>query len=387
MLNKDEILFSEYSDESVDVEFGRGITPEYEDFVVRSFLSKGMREAPTLQKSAYTKTRTFTANGDIPVYDRTITSQKLWNSVVKQNSKALDLADKLIKSLEDATKNDQPNQLSNRTPVNSSSGWSQDQATGAFHHKIHGVISINKTPNGFSVRHHGSGMSPDLGTYKTPQEAGAKIREHMSTLGSMKPAKMAPTVKSEIEKSNYGPKGMSQYNPVDNIKRKANNTGDTAGQGPNTNVKSYSSKPGQLSAKAQAALEAARMKEKNKQQPVKVYSKEEIEEMNRQRAMQKSAPEWTEDEMANKLSSIIPFGQKANLQPSNEEFEQGMLNAGIAVTQQQLDEMNKGWGGAIADFFAEASKPISSRFSSEEEELAYWNSIRVVGKPDNGPGY
>lgn len=61
-----------------------------------------------------------------------------------------------------------------------------------------------------------------------------------------------------FEKSNYGPKGTAagaQYSPHENQERKANNTGDVAGQGPNRNVKSYSSKPGQLSAKQQAARE------------------------------------------------------------------------------------------------------------------------------------
>lgn len=387
MFNKSEILFSEYTDKSIDVEFGRDVTPEYEEFVVNSFLSKGMKEISTLQKSAHSKVRTFTIDGSQTSPIRSISSQKLWDSIVKKNSKALDLADKLIKSLEGFSKAGEPN----RATVHG--GWVQDKSTGQMSHKIHGTIKVNKTPEGaFNVRHHGNGMAPDLGTFATPQEAGAKIKDHMNTLNGMKPAKMAPTVKSEeddkeLDKSNYGPKGMDQYNTVDNINRKANNVGDVAGEGPNTNVKAYSSKPGQLSAKAQAALEAARMKDKNKQQPVKVYSKEEIEDMNQQRALKKNAPEWSDDELANKLSSIIPFGQKANLQPTNDEFAQGMLNSGIAVTPSQVEQMNKGWGDGISDFFTEASKPISSRFASEEEELAFWDSIKIAVRDNSGSGY
>jgi hypothetical protein len=56
----------------------------------------------------------------------------------------------------------------------------------------------------------------------------------------------------EVEKSNYGPKGAGLYDPTVNIERKKNNTGDVVGEGPNSNAKSYSTKPGQLSAKQQA---------------------------------------------------------------------------------------------------------------------------------------
>ena len=66
------------------------------------------------------------------------------------------------------------------------------------------------------------------------------------------------------------------YRLEDNVKRKSNNTGDvveTAGK--NQNVKSWSSKPGQLSARQQANLEAKKYQELNKQQEVKRYTKEE----------------------------------------------------------------------------------------------------------------
>lgn len=73
--------------------------------------------------------------------------------------------------------------------------------------------------------------------------------------------------------SNYGPKKAKLYNPADNANRKANNTGDQTGFGANTNTKSYSSKPGQLSAKAQASVE--QKKAKKLSGPVKILSDEE----------------------------------------------------------------------------------------------------------------
>ena len=69
-------------------------------------------------------------------------------------------------------------------------------------------------------------------------------------------------VSNEIKKSNYGPKGAGLYDPTANIERKARNTGSVAGEGKNSNVKSFSTKPGQLSAKQQA--EEMHSKRKNK---------------------------------------------------------------------------------------------------------------------------
>lgn len=195
---------------------------------------------------------------------------------------------------------------------------------------------------------------------------------------------------SNLTKSNYGPKDMDLYNPTDNIKRKANNIGDEIKDiGKNKNVKAYSSKPGQLSAKAQAQLQSAQDKKKSAAMPVKSYSPEELAAMTIERKakpVNKSRPEWDEDDMANALAKIAPLGQPS-LQPSNKEFEQAALNSGMAVTQKQADALNKNWGGAIQDFFSEASKPISSRFASEEEEAAYWASIKIADRDNGSSGY
>ena len=78
-----------------------------------------------------------------------------------------------------------------------------------------------------------------------------------------------------IRKSNYGPKGAGQYTPEDNAKRKMNNTGDAVSVGPNQNVKSYSTKPGQLSTKSSATLEASKYRKLSAKNPVKVFSEEE----------------------------------------------------------------------------------------------------------------
>lgn len=77
--------------------------------------------------------------------------------------------------------------------------------------------------------------------------------------------------------SNYGPKKLKLYNTNDNLKRKSSRTSEELELGPNSMVRSYSTKPGQLSSKSQAEADTKRYARLNKKQPVKVFSKEEIE--------------------------------------------------------------------------------------------------------------
>lgn len=102
--------------------------------------------------------------------------------------------------------------------------------------------------------------------------------------------------------------------------------------------------------------------------------------------VRKSLPQWTEDEAARALAKIAPLG-KQKLQPTNSDMEQSAINMGLAVTEQQAEAMEKGHQSAITDWFAEAMKPISQRFSSPEEEEAYWASVRVSDRDDGKSGY
>lgn len=227
--------------------------------------------------------------------------------VVKKS--ALEMADDLIKSLEGMSKTipPTPSTAPLRTPMSTpKSGWSQDPSSGAFHNKLHGVISTVKQPSGdYGVVHNGK----HLGDFPSVEHAGAKIKEHMNWLGSLKQGKAAyPSASGKIIKS--------------------------------------------------------------EEEPVK-----------------KSLPQFSENELAQKLSSVIPFNNKVNLQPTNEQFEQELIRQGIAVTPDQLEDMNKNWQGTMNNFFAEASKPLTQRFASEEEEAAYWASIKITDKGNDGPGY
>ncbi len=81
--------------------------------------------------------------------------------------------------------------------------------------------------------------------------------------------------------SNYGPKQYKLYSFENNLKRKSNRTGDLVeGIGQNEAVKAYSTKPGQLSSKAQAAQEQRKVRRLSG--PVKTYTSEEIQQLNKQ---------------------------------------------------------------------------------------------------------
>lgn len=201
----------------------------------------------------------------------------------------------------------------------------------------------------------------------------------------------------EMNKSGYGPKGAGQYSSADNARRKTNNLSESTGVGPNNNVKAYSTKPGQLSGKASADLTARIQNKANKKQPVKQFSPEEVAHMNAARGLKKSAwgqhlpfpsaetyeqeYEQGEDAAAAQLARMM--NSKAmfsnHQQPSKAEFDAAGETMGFAVTEEMAKNAEQAWHGTINNWMLEASKPISQRFSSEAEEIAYWDSIKVNG--------
>lgn len=220
----------------------------------------------------------------------------------------------------------------------------------------------------------------------------------------------------EVEKSGYGPKGAGQYSLAENIRRKANNTGDAVGAGPNVNVKSYSSKPGQLSAKQAATVESKKLAIINRKQPVKLATPEEIDVENKKRGLtkswgqhlpfpsaeeeimklagvvQKSGEESSAQQLADllagkKMLGDIPVGMRhmfndSPAQPNDQQmFGHLEVTEGMAKTAQ--DKWNKGAFG----WLAEAQKPIAQKFRSEEEESAYWNNIKVSDRDEGQSGY
>ncbi|CAM6003910.1 unnamed protein product [Sphagnum balticum] len=201
----------------------------------------------------------------------------------------------------------------------------------------------------------------------------------------------------DLDKSNYGPKGAKQYSAADNVKRKMNNTGDQTGMGQNVNTKSYSTKPGQLSAKQQAA----KTPYKGAAGPVKHFTPEQIAAINEANKLKKNVEgqPWVthsgvpnadeelakqqatnpvnraEDIMANQLANVMAnkamLGIQPPPQPTNEQ-----LFGHLVPNEDQIQKAESAWGNRM-NWLQEAVQPISSRFNSPEEEQAYWDSIKV----------
>lgn len=83
-----------------------------------------------------------------------------------------------------------------------------------------------------------------------------------------------------------------------------------------------------------------------------------------------------EEVMADQLAALLLnksiLGPTPPPQPTDEE-----MFGRFVVTEEQVAKAEKEWDNSLNSFFEEASKPFSSRFASEEEEAAYWASIKI----------
>lgn len=209
-----------------------------------------------------------------------------------------------------------------------------------------------------------------------------------------------------MNKSDYGPKGAKLYNQADNVRRKANNTGNQTGFGNNVNTKRYTSakfsnqtpqtdpklkrpqpvkslKDGTLSPSIAEEIKArANLKKSAWGQHLPFPSAEE--EIMKLAKADKTAQ--GEDVLANQLANLMQdkamLGAPPPSQPTDEQ-----LFGHLVVTEEMAKANEQKWQGAAFDWLKEAAKPIGQKFASEEEELAYWNSIKVSDRDDGKSGY
>jgi hypothetical protein len=336
---------------------------------------------------------------------------------MKKTDQTLQKCDELIERLSELKKAlDGLMAPSNRKLMPSlGAGWSQDAGTGALHHSLHGVINTFKNPDGsFQVKHAGGVVGNNLPNLAA---AGAHIKDYVGSLGGQTVMNnidpMAIGKDEDFEKGSYGKmkdtngKVVSQYNAADNAKRKANNMGDEVqGIGRNKNVKAYSSKPGQLSAKQQAAKAPS-----GPAGPPKIFTPEQIAAENAARKFKKSldgAIPWANhpgvpnaDQELAKMQRANPVEKAENLmsnqlanlmagramlgnaprQPTDEE-----MFGRFVPSEEEIQKAESKWGNTM-NWLEEATKPIASRFSSPEEEQAYWDSIKVNGSSKDDYGF
>lgn len=92
--------------------------------------------------------------------------------------------------------------------------------------------------------------------------------------------------------------------------------------------------------------------------------------------------------LANQLQkSGILTGKLPPRQPTSEEQEMWLVNQGFD-TEESLAKKEESWSkNPINNWLVEATKPLNQRFKSEEEELAYWNSLKVNDSNRGNEGY
>lgn len=366
-----KIQFEQVDENEVEVILPADTPLEMVTALTKSFLSKGLVE--DLKKS-------------------TVSTRYYFRPQDKVNQ----MADELIKSLSGLTKDE--------------AYWGRkSKATMRIKNDVKDAVAARKpkplntapgTPNKMYDSHPNSAWTAD-GTgkrYAYINDPIKKIEEHAADCecGQCE----------EIEKSGYGPKGASQYRVADNARRKMSNTGDVVDLGNNNNVKSYSSKPGQPSGKAQAALTARIQAAANKKQPVKQWSAEQIAAENEKRGLKKSwgqhlpfpsaeeeimrlaknEPIDGEAAVANQLAGLMAGKNMLGVTPPPQPTDEQMFGH-LAVSDEMAKARQDQWGNTMNNWLAEATKPISQRFNSEEEELAYWANIKVADRDDGSSGY
>jgi hypothetical protein len=396
-----KIRFAQISEDEVEVLIPSETPMEMVQQLTKSFLSKGLVE--DLKKSTLS-TRYF----------------------YKPKDKANDLADKLIKSLEDISGLSKADEYTKMK-------WEQ-RAQSQLVDRNRRRAELGLQPITMDQIKNPQNYKPATPTNTAPPPApepqtGPKTLTGgpNKLLGEVGYGGFAGTTKKNedcecgeedcdvcVSKSNYGPKGGGQYTPADNARRKMNNTGETHGIGPNVNAKSYSSKPGQLSGKQSANLTARIQNAANKKQPVKTWSPEEIAEENKKRGLTKSA--WAnhnqipsaEEEIlrlakataesgevaaANQLANLMmgkgmlgkdahPVVQAMMAPPPPQPTDEQMFGH-LVVSEEMAKNAENQWKNGINNWMVEAAKPISKRFASEEEEIAYWNNLKVNDSGDD----
>ena len=350
-------------------------------------------------------TKGFTARGLVEDLQKSTLSVRYF---YRPENKVNDLADKLIKSLQGIAKADE-------LPYWHPKAQAANQKRVREQRVAERQAKVGVTPKGVAEKPTLPTLEPKSYTSSHPKMVDTDAANQKTADGTGKRyAYIKDPVKKdedEIEKSGYGPKKGGQYSPVDNAKRKANNMDPVEGIGPNTNAKSYSSKPGQLSGKQSADLTARIQNKANKKQPVKVYTPEEIAAMApkynpdgtlkkswgqhlpfpnaEEEIMRLSRADRTqvgEDALANQLGNLMAGKAMLGNAPPAQPTDQQMFGH-LVVTEEMQKANEKKWQGAAFDWLAEAAKPISQKFNSEEEELAYWKSIKVGDRDDGQAGY
>lgn len=330
-LNNNEVEITIYEDESIDLRFGDSIPVEYEEYIVKSFA--GYEEV-----------------AELPVGDKTVYKTRRW-AVDLQKSDELPYwhPKAQLAHLKRQREIDRQERRSKANPTS----------------------TIPKRPD--SDFADGSGKK-----YAQIKDFTPKVP---NTLKSEEVIKFNDGGQWSLEKGDYGKMKdtdgtkVSQYNPADNERRKANNTDTIDSLGNMGRVKNY----GAADPRAQQR-EERRLRRLNSQSKVKDKNDPKMAEYIKQRqaqneatgenkikkpsAFSKSTPDWTAEEQIMKSKPTV------QLQATDEQ----LFGAGV-VTQEQADVARDQWEGIINNWHKDVQKPVENQGLSKS-----WGSRGPIHK-------
>ena len=277
------------------------------------------------------------------------------------SKKVTDVADQVIEQLQKAL--GVPTPQRNRS-VKGMPGWSQDSSTGHMHHSTLGTISTFKAPEGgFNVRHEGK----SVGTFPDINSAGAGVRNHMNALNAGAP-RLAPSPKA-MGKAEAGaaPKVISTTKLIKPEHVKDGPGGSIAVSRPDPSAK--------ISMNAQHKVKMQKSWASHAPVP-------EVD----QEYLKKAELQTGEEAAAQRLGEMMQgrglFGPPPPKQPTDQE-----MFGHLVSSDEELQKKESEWGNTMNNWFAEANKPISKRFASEQEEIAYWDSLKIADRDDGQSGF
>ena len=95
--------------------------------------------------------------------------------------------------------------------------------------------------------------------------------------------------------------------------------------------------------------------------------------------------EKAENLMSNQLANVMAGRSMLGTPPPRQPTDQEMFGH-LVPNEEEIQKAEASWGNKM-NWLEEAVKPIASRFNSEAEEQAYWDSIKVSDRDDGKSGY
>lgn len=98
-------------------------------------------------------------------------------------------------------------------------------------------------------------------------------------------------------------------------------------------------------------------------------------------------PQDEESTQAQNLANLLKARGILGTRPSPRQPTDEELFGHLVTPEEDQEKLEKSWGNILNDWMIAAQQPLNARFKSEEEERAYWDSIKVNEGDPGGSGY